>query len=85
MICYYLAQILIGCLHKKCKCFPLTTPTMEHIEMQTRYHLIEVNLFYILVYDFLFFSLKIFKLIKVKKLSQIKLYAKTKGKQLFPY
>ena len=44
----------IGCSDKNCRGFPLNTPTMDHIETQTRYHLIEVNLFYILVNDFFF-------------------------------
>ena len=35
--------------------FLLNKPTMGHIETQKRYHLKEVNLFCILVYDFLFF------------------------------
>ena len=45
----------IGCSKKNCRGFPLNTPTIEHIETQTRYYLIEVDLYYILVYDFLFF------------------------------
>ena len=46
----------IGCSIKNFRGFPLNTPAMEHIKMQTRYHLMEVNLFDIMVYDFLFFQ-----------------------------
>ena len=43
---------VIGCSKKKCKGFLLITPAMEHTERQTRYHLIELNLTDIVVYDF---------------------------------
>ena len=59
-------------------------PTMEHIEAQTRYHLIEVSLFYILVNDFLFFSLKISKLVKVKKFAKLNFQQKPGEKSCFP-
>ena len=42
----------IGCSKKKCKGFLLITPAMKHTERQTRYHLIELNLTDIVVYDF---------------------------------
>ena len=45
-------QYNIGCSKKKCKGFLLITPAMEHTERQTRYHLIELNLTDIVVYDF---------------------------------
>ena len=41
--------VLIGCSKKKCRRIPLSMLAKEHIEMETRYHLIEVNLFDILV------------------------------------
>ena len=52
---------------------------MEHIDTQTRYHLIEVNLFYILVYAYMIFFfvfMKDFQVNQGKKLPQIKLSAK---------
>ena len=42
----------IGCLNNKCRGLLLNMHTMEHVEMQLKYHLIEVNLFDILVYGF---------------------------------
>ena len=48
----------IGCSNKKCRGFLLNTHTIEHVETQTRYYLIKVNLFDTLVFGFLFFQYK---------------------------
>ena len=49
---------------------------MEYIEMQTSYHLTEVNLFYILVYDFF---IEDFQVDQGKKLPQTKIKNQSKN------
>ena len=76
---FFIESFVIGCSNETCRGFPSNMPAMEHIETQTKYHLIEVNLFDILVYDFLF-KQKRFRSKSRWKTSPNQTFSKNQGK-----